>query len=341
MKKYLATLALVVLAFAAYLTAWPVPIEPVAWQAPTAPGYTGVHAANNKLAGLQQIDLKGEKGPEHVAIGPDGKLYTAVDGGKVLRMNPDGSAQEVFARTKGRILGFDFDAAGNLIAADAFAGLVSIAKGGKVTLLTDKVDGDPIRFADAVAVARNGLIYFSDASTRFDPKEHGGIVEASLLEALEGASSGRVLVYDPATKKTRVLARGFSFANGVALSQDEQSLFMSETGKFRIWKLPVQGTAPGKVLIDNLPGYPDNLTRGRDGKIWVGLFGPRSPDADNLAEKPFMRARCGRYPRCMGTSSRSMRMGRWWWICRIRRGRIRRRRGLRRRRIGCMCTVCI
>ena len=156
MKKTLAALALVAIALAAYFALWPLPVEPVGWPAPPAPGYTGPHAVNQGLARLQHIDLKGEAGPEHVAIGPDGKLYTAVDGGNILRMNPDGSGQEVFARTGGRVLGFDFDAAGNLIGADAFRGLVSIAADGKVTVLADKVDGDPIRFADAVAVARNG-----------------------------------------------------------------------------------------------------------------------------------------------------------------------------------------
>lgn len=299
MKKALATLALILLALSAYLTLWPVPIDPVAWPAPPSPGYTGPHTTNQRLAKLLHIDLKGETGPEHVAIGPDGKLYTAVDGGKIVRMNADGSGQEVFARTGGRVLGFDFDAAGNLVGADAFRGLVSIAADGKVTVLADKVDGDPIRFADAVAVARNGRIYFSDASTRFGPKEGGGIMEASMLELIEQSASGRVLEYDPGTNKTRVIARGFSFANGIALSQDQRSLFVAETGRFRILKVSLQGSAPAQVLLDNLPGYPDNVVRGLDGKIWVGLVKPRNADADKLSEKPFLRKLILRLPRAM------------------------------------------
>ena len=128
-----------ILVVAAYLAAWPVPIQPVAWTAPAAPGYQGVHAPNQRLAQLNIIDLKGEVGPEHIAFGKDGKLYTTVLSGNILRMNADGSGQEVFANTGGRVLGFDFDAAGNLIAADAVKGLLSIAPDGKVTLLADKV----------------------------------------------------------------------------------------------------------------------------------------------------------------------------------------------------------
>ena len=304
-----------VVAVAAYLAAWPVPIQPVAWTAPAAPGYQGVHAPNQRLARLNIIDLKGEVGPEHIALGKDGKLYTTVLSGNILRMNPDGSGQEVFANTGGRVLGFDFDAAGNLIAADAVKGLLSIAPDGKVTVLADKVGGDPIRYADAVVVAQNGKMYLSDASTRFAPKDWGGTFEASVLDILEQASTGRVIEYDPATRSARVVARGISFANGVALSQDEKHLFVNETGKYRVWKIAVdandldigqlngrtssQPSPQARVLLDNLPGYPDNLMRGQGGKVWLGFAKPRGAAIDNMAGKPWLRSLTLRLPRAL------------------------------------------
>lgn len=305
----------VVVAVAAYLAAWPVPIQPVAWAAPVAPGYQGVHAPNQRLARLNIIDLKGEVGPEHIALGKDGKLYTTVLSGNILRMNPDGSGQEVFANTGGRVLGFDFDAVGNLIAADAVKGLLSIAPDGKLTVLADKVGNDPIRYADAVVVAQNGKMYLSDASTRFAPKDWGGTFEASVLDILEQASTGRVIEYDPATRSTRVVARGISFANGVALSQDEKHLFVNETGKYRVWKIAVdandldigqvngrtgsQPSSQARVLLDNLPGYPDNLMRGLGGKVWLGFAKPRGAAIDNMAGKPWLRSLTLRLPRAL------------------------------------------
>jgi len=307
MKKALLVLGLLLLGLAAYLALWPVPIQPVSWKAPAAPGYAGPHAVNQKLAGLKMIDLGGEEGPEHVVLARNGKLYTTVLSGNILRMNPDGSGREVFAKTGGRVLGFDFDAAGNLIAADAFKGLLSISPDRKVTVLTDKVGNDPIRYADAVVVARNGKIYLSDASTRFAPARWGGTFEASILDIIEQSSTGRILEYDPATRGTRVVAKGLSFANGVALSQDEKDLFVAETGKYRVWKIPTeareldiaQGGAQARLLLDNLPGYPDNLMRGLDGKIWMGLTKPRSPVVDGMAEKPFLREMTLRLPRAL------------------------------------------
>ncbi|MDO9167189.1 MAG: SMP-30/gluconolactonase/LRE family protein [Rhodoferax sp.] len=296
-----------VLALAAYLSLWPVPIEPLSWNAPTAPGYTGPHAVNNKLANLKVISLGSEEGPEHIVVAKDGKLYTTVASGNILRMNPDGSAQEVFANTGGRVLGFDFDAAGNLVAADAIKGLLSISPDKKITLLTDKVGTDPIRYADAVVVAGNGKMYVSDASTRFAPASWGGTFEASVLDIIEQSATGRILEYDPATQATRIVAKGLSFANGVALSQDEQTLFVNETGKYRVWKISVkasnldvtQASPQASVLFDNLPGYPDNLMRGLDGKIWLGFAKPRNPTIDKLANQPFLRKLTLRLPRAM------------------------------------------
>ena len=307
MKKAALILGVMVLALAAYLNLWPVPIEPLSWNAPTAPGYTGPHAVNNKLANLKMISLGSEEGPEHIVVAKDGKLYTTVASGNILRMNPDGSAQEVFANTGGRVLGFDFDAAGNLVAADAIKGLLSISPDKKITLLTDKVGTDPIRYADAVVVAGNGKMYVSDASTRFAPAAWGGTFEASVLDIIEQSATGRVLEYDPATQATRIVAKGLSFANGVALSQDEQTLFVNETGKYRVWKISVkaidldvtQASPQASVLFDNLPGYPDNLMRGLDGRIWLGLAKPRNPTIDKLADQPFLRKLTLRLPRAL------------------------------------------
>jgi len=174
-------------------------------------------------------------------------------------------------------------------------------------VLADQVNGDPIRYADAVVVARNGKIYFSDASGRFAPASWGGTFEAGVLDIIEQRSTGRILEYDPTTRATRVVVHGLSFANGVALSQDEQSLFVTETGKYRVWKVAVaadqldvtRGSPQATVLFDNLPGYPDNLMRGQDGRIWLGFTGPRSPKVDAMADKPFLRSLTLRLPRAL------------------------------------------
>lgn len=301
------------IALIAYFAFWPVPITPVSWEVSANAGYTGAHAANTRLANLQKIDIGKESGAEHIAIGKDSKLYAAVASGAILRMNLDGSEQSVFAKTGGRVLGFDFDATGNLIAADESRGLLSISPAGEVSVLVDKIGNEPIRFADAVAVAKSSKIYFSDASTRFAPNYWGGSFEASVLDILEQSSTGRILEYDPATKATRIVARGLSFANGIVLSQNERQIFVAETGKYRVWRIDVNASdldvrstsgmsGATHIVLPNLPGYPDNLMRGqptKDGKptLWVGLAKPRSKLVDDMARKPWMRSLTLRLPR--------------------------------------------
>lgn len=289
----------------AYFCLWPVPVQPEPWDAPEDLGYRGPHAINQGLANLRALDLGGEQGPEHVAFGPDGRLYVAVAGGKLLRMDADGRGREVFADTGGRVLGFDFDAAGHVIAADAYRGLLSIAPSGEARLLADAFDGQPIRYADAVAVAGDGRIYFTDASTRFAPADWGGTFEASVLDILEQSATGRVFEYNPATRGLRVVATGLSFANGIALTADQRQLLVVETGRYRVWRidreardLDVQRPSPQAfALLDNLPGYPDNLMRGLDGRIWLGFTKPRSALVDAMASWPSLRRMTLRLPR--------------------------------------------
>ena len=306
LRKVAGTVGLSLLAAAAYLCLWPVRANPVSWSAPQSVGFTGPYAPNTRLSGLRKIEIGNEAGPEHIAIGPDGKLYAAMTSGNLLRMDPDGGNQQVFANTGGRVLGFAFDAEGRMIAADALKGLLAIGADARVSVLADQVSSDdPIHYADAVVVAPDGTSYFTDASTRFSPARWGGTYQASVLDIMEQSATGRVLAYAPTTKRVRIVAHGFSFANGIALSTDGKSLFVNETGRYRIWKVDSaannidirSGSAQAKVLLDNLPGYPDNLMRGRDGRIWVGLFKPRNPAADSLAQKPFLRKVLLRLPR--------------------------------------------
>jgi sugar lactone lactonase YvrE len=97
-----------------------------------------------------------------------------------------------------------------------------VATEGTVELLTDEAEGQKFRTTDAVDIADNGIIYFSDASHKYSLSEWA-------LDILEGKPHGRLLSYDPATKSTKVLLQNLYFANGVAVSPDQNYVIFCET----------------------------------------------------------------------------------------------------------------
>ena len=82
-----------------YLLFWPVPIEPVSWEAPADAGLVDPFEANDLLRKAKVFDLGDHEGPEDVAGGPDGLIYAATADGVIIRLRPDGSRIEVFADT--------------------------------------------------------------------------------------------------------------------------------------------------------------------------------------------------------------------------------------------------
>src|SRR5262249_46391960 len=64
----------------------------------------------------------------------------------------------------------------------------------------------------------------------------------------------------------------------------------------RYWRSgPRSGTA--EVFIDNLPGFPDNITFSRHREIfWIALYAPRDALADQLMPHPSLRKLIARLP---------------------------------------------
>lgn len=285
----------------AYLLLWPVPIQPVAWDAPTNKGYVEEFTPNMQLAGLKTLAIGEHHGPEDV----DGRIedgtwmiYTSTQSGDIIKINSRDNTHTVFANTGGVALGLQFDASGNLIVADAHKGLLSLDREGTITLLTNSVDGTSIDYADEMAIGLDGKIYFSDASTKFSAKTVGDTLAASILEFMEHGSTGRILIYDPADQSTKVLIPNLSFPNGVAMCPEDECLLFNETGTYSVKKYWLKGPKTGETetIVANIPGFPDNLNRGLEGRYWLGLTSPRSAPLDKFASKPFMRKVIQRLP---------------------------------------------
>ncbi len=283
--RYILALVLIGLA---YLVFWPVPVDPVAYEPPEPPGFTGDFAENNYLDTAQLISLPaGEIGPEDIAVMPDGAVYTTGQSGTLYRIDGDQPAE--VDQLGGRPLGLRAGQDGALYIADSFRGLMRWAGPGTLETLVSEIDGAPIIYANNLDVAQDGTVYFSNSSDRFDPETMGGTKPTSVMTIWEQSPTGYVARYssDGSVEK---IAEGFVYTNGIALSPDEDFLLIAETGRARVHKLWLAGPKAGaqEVLLDNLPGYPDNIKAQGDGTYWMAFASPRVP-AEKLMPYPFLR----------------------------------------------------
>ncbi len=115
---------------------------------------------------------------------------------------------------------------------------------------------------------------------------------------LEHGGDGRLLRYDPGANQAEVLLDGLQFANGIALSQNEDFVLVTETGNYRIVRYWLKGDKAGThdIFMDNLPGIPDGISANGDGTFWLALFSPRNAMLDSLSDKPLLRKVAFRMP---------------------------------------------
>lgn len=296
MKPYLTIAGALLAVFAAYLLAWPVPIEPAAWEAPVDRGLVDPFTPNDQLAAAKSIDLGEFEGPEDATIGADGNVYVTTAGGHILRIE-DGRARQ-FAFVDGRPLGIETDRDGSFVVANAHIGLQRVDTNGNVSTLLQQFQDEPLYDANSLALASDGTIYFSVSSRKFGAKAHHGSYEASLLDIMEHGGQGLLLSFDPALGNTTVVLDNLNYANGVALGPDDSFVLVSETGHYRVIRHWLTGPRRGTtdVLLENLPGFPDNLKNGLDGRFWLGFAAPRNQLLDRLSDKPMLRKMVQRLP---------------------------------------------
>jgi ribose transport system permease protein len=258
-------------------------------------GCKNAYEQNDLLRESEPIGLEQVEGPEDVILDRYNNLYCGTRTGDILRFSGTRfERREVFAHIGGRPLGLAFDRDDNLITCVSGMGLYGVTPEGKIFKLTDQtnrswdsvIDDSRLSLADDLDIASNGQIFFSEATIRYD-------IHSWPTDSLEGRGNGRIICFDPANGTTRTVIRNLIFPNGVCMANDNESFFFAETWACRISRYWYSGPNKGKVVrvIDNLPGYPDNINRASDGNYWVALVGMRTPAFDLAMRMPGFRSR--------------------------------------------------
>ncbi len=274
-------------------------VSPTYFALPPAPASSGdgagVYAVNNKLRDVTLIGLGRIESPEDVILDRDDNLYAGSRHGDVIRfLAPDYERMEVYAHIGGQPLGLAFDREDNLHVCVGGMGLYRVTPGRKVERVTDETnrswtsinDDSRLRLADDLDIADDGRIFFSEATVRYEMHEWP-------VDGLEARGNGRIVCFDPRDGSTRTVLRGLRFPNGIAIASDGQSILFAETWGCCIKRYWFDGLKAGQVqmVIDNLPGYPDNINLASDGHYWLALVGMRCPAYDLAMRMPGFRRR--------------------------------------------------
>ena len=144
-----------------------------------------------------------------------------------------------------------------------------------------------------MSITKNGDVYFTDATAirPYWDGEKWEVLKGSLIDIGSQNPTGRVLKYSPKTKKTEVILKNIQFANGIALSKDEDYFLVAETGKYKILKYWLKGEKKGKTeLFAICSGFCDNISISKDGKsYWVGIPTMRNDFYDTIHNIPILK----------------------------------------------------
>ncbi|KAL2333903.1 hypothetical protein Fmac_015116 [Flemingia macrophylla] len=265
------------------------PFEPVLLPVRLSQSNVAVPARNEHV--LRGAEVVGEghvEGPEDLAYDAAARvIYTGCEDGWIKRVTVNDSVAESFVQdwvnTGGRPLGLALKGNGDLIVADAEKGLLRVTREKEIEVLVDEFEGLKFKLTDEVDIADDGIIYFTDASHKYSMKD-------ASMDILEGKPNGRLLSYNPATKKTTLLAQDLYFANGVAVSPDQQFVIFCESVLMRCNKYYVQGPKKGTIeKFCDVAGMPDNIHYDGQGQYLIATFTALTPEMDLAFRYPFIR----------------------------------------------------
>jgi gluconolactonase len=193
----------------------------------------------------------------------DGSILFSDIGNRIMKFDPKSGKTVVFREPSGRANGMIFDSRGRLIVAEGANNdgrrRVSITdRDGTIRTVADKYDTKRFNSPNDVAVDRNGRIYVSD------PRYVG-------IEPLELDFEG-VFLIDQEGFAIRLMTSAIK-PNGLALSPDEKTLYISDNGPRRRALIAAarafNGTVSHARVIHDFGagGGIDGMTVTTDGRI--------------------------------------------------------------------------
>lgn len=201
--------------------------------------------------------------PECVAVHPDGSIWAGGELGQIYRIDPDGKNLRVVQDTKGFILGIAFSPDATWLAiCDSRHKCVW-----KLTLATNELE----KFATGADDHRFNIPNFAafTRSGRLFVTESGAFRQVA----------GKILCFEPDGKGEVWHPGPFNFANGLALSANEDYLYVVSTWLPGVERIAINadGSAGKREVYCTLPQTcPDGIALDIDENLYVSCYAPSS-----------------------------------------------------------------
>ncbi len=181
-----------------------------------------------------------------------GLIFTDIPADTVYRAD-----KSVVFRPSGKSNGLTLDAQGRVIRCEhGNRRVVRVEADGAVTVLADAYAGKKFNSPNDAVCRRDGSVYFTDPPYGLEGRE----AEQDANGVYRIAPDGTV---------SRV-ASDFDRPNGIALSPDQNTLYVADTqgGHIRAFALAADGSASGGEVLCSVP-TPDGIRVDTEGRIWA------------------------------------------------------------------------
>ena len=184
----------------------------------------------------------------------DGRLiFSRMSDNIVAVVGTDGSLSDFLNPSNGAN-GHAFDWSGNILQAEHSGRVTRLEADGTVTVLAEAFEGKRLNSPNDLVVRSDGTIFFTDPTFGLNGREN------------EIGFQG-VYRLDPATQTLTALIRDLPMPNGIGLSPDESTLYVSDTTLAQVfaYTLNADGSVGERRAIG--PGI-DGLLVDSEGRIW-------------------------------------------------------------------------
>lgn len=211
---------------------------------------------------------------EGAVVAPDGRLYFSMTQDStvtVVSTDGDGAEQRVWAHVPGAN-GHAIAPDGTHVVMSSTGALLRLDESGRIIrVLATQAGGEDLVYPNDVALdPLRGGFYATDSGYKSTP------------EHIDGEPKGRIIRVDR-DDRVSVVGSGIAYANGVGLSPDGRTLYVTASTTSTIWSYLVRddGTLGNRVHFADVPTIfgevtvPDGITMAGDGSLYVAHYGAR------------------------------------------------------------------